>query len=76
VANEKKESQSRAQALAQILDPLKQVDWRTLLAASGGGDAKLNIALAFRQLAESAERIGELNISPDLLQTLTRSDEE
>lgn len=75
VANEKKESESRAQALAQILEPLKGVDWRTLLAASGGGDAKLNIALAFRQLAESAEKIGELNISPDLLSTLMRPDE-
>lgn len=74
VANERKEAESRAMALGQILEPLKGVDWRTLMAATGGGDAKLNIALAFRQLAESAERIGELNISPDLLSTLTRSD--
>jgi regulator of protease activity HflC (stomatin/prohibitin superfamily) len=73
VGNEKKEAESRAQALAQILEPLKGVDWRTLLAANGGGDARLNIALAFRQLAESAEKIGVVNISPDLLDSLTRN---
>ena len=72
VANEKKEAESRAHALAQLLEPLKSVDWRTLLAANGGGDAKLNIALAFRELAENAEKIGELNISPELLSTLTK----
>lgn len=76
VANEKKEAESRASALTQILEPLKSVDWRTLLAASGGGDAKLNIALAFRELAENAEKIGELNISPDLLNALTRPNED
>ncbi|MDA0658770.1 MAG: hypothetical protein O2931_01220 [Planctomycetota bacterium] len=76
VGNEKKESESRAQALGQLLEPLKGVDWRTIMAATGGGDAKLNIALAFRQLAESAEKIGELNISPDLLATLMRTKDE
>ena len=29
------------------------------------------IALAFRELAENAEKIGELNITPDLLKSLT-----
>jgi hypothetical protein len=28
------------------------------------------IALAFRELAENAGKIGELNVSPDLLQSL------
>jgi hypothetical protein len=28
------------------------------------------IALAFRELAENATKIGELNMSPDLLRTL------
>ena len=35
-----------------------------------GGDPKLMIALAFRELAENASKIGELNMSPDLLKTL------
>ncbi|MBX3421766.1 MAG: protein/band 7 family protein [Pirellulaceae bacterium] len=72
--NERKEAESRAFALQQILDPLKSIDWKTLMAAGGGGDAKLNIALAFRELAENAEKIGQLNISPDLLAMLTQSE--
>ncbi len=72
MANERKEADARAYALQTTIEPLKGVDWRTLLAASGGGDAKLNIALAFRELAENASKIGELNISPDLLNSLTR----
>jgi hypothetical protein len=41
------------------------------MAAGGGGlDPKLMIALAFRELAENAGKIGELNITPDLLQGL------
>ena len=47
------------------------MDWKTLVAASaGGGDPKLMIALAFRELAENATKIGELNMSPDLLKSL------
>lgn len=74
VTNERKEAEARAFALQAMLEPLKSVDWRTLLAAGGGGDAKLNIALAFRELAENASKIGELNVSPDLLDSLTRSE--
>jgi len=44
-----------------------------LMAAGGGGDPKLNIALAFRELAENATKIGELNISPDLLASLAKN---
>ena len=55
-----------------MIEPLKGVDWKTLLAAGGGGDAKLNIALAFRELAENASKIGELNVSPDLLNSLMK----
>jgi hypothetical protein len=35
-------------------------------------DAKEMIALAFQQMAENAQKIGELNISPDLLTAQTR----
>ena len=38
--------------------------------AAGGADPKLMIALAFRELAENAQKIGELNVTPDLLRTL------
>ena len=43
-----------------------------LMAAGGGTDPKLNIALAFRELAENAQKIGELNISPELLASLVK----
>src|SRR6266436_10077154 len=51
VANDRKEADSKAYALSATLEPLKQVDWKTLLAVSSGGtDPKLMIALAFREL--------------------------
>jgi hypothetical protein len=71
VENDRKESQARADALRAVLEPLKDVDWRTLVAVrSGGLDARQMIAMAFRDLADHADKIGNLNISPDLLQTL------
>ncbi len=37
----------------------------------GNADPSALLAMAFKGLAENAERIGELNISPDLLQQLS-----
>lgn len=73
VENDSKESRSRAEALQAILEPVKSVDWRTLVAMNSGMDSKLMMSLAFQQIAENAEKIGELNISPDLLNTLLRT---
>jgi hypothetical protein len=73
VENERKEADARAYALRITLEPLKDVDWRVLTAAAGGTDAKMNIALAFRELADNAAKIGELNISPDLLSSILKS---
>lgn len=73
VDNERKESEARAAALQAVLEPLKSVDWRTLIAVSSGIDSKTMISLAFQQLAENAGKIGELNITPDLLNTLLRT---
>jgi regulator of protease activity HflC (stomatin/prohibitin superfamily) len=72
VENDKKEADARAYALESALKPVRDLDWRTLMAvASGGADPKLMIGMAFRELAENAQKIGELNITPDLLQSLT-----
>lgn len=69
--NEKQAADARAYALEKTLAPVRGVDWKTLMAASAsGGDPALNIALAFREMAENAHRIGELNVSPELLQSL------
>jgi hypothetical protein len=73
VENDKQDADSRAYAIAAALEPIKQADWKTLMAvSSGGSDPKLMIALAFRELAENAAKIGELNVSPDLLGTLLK----
>lgn len=71
VENDKQDADARAYAIRATLEPLKGADWKTLVAASAaGGDPKLMIALAFRELAENATKIGELNMSPDLLKSL------
>lgn len=69
--NDKKAAEAQAWALAKQLEPLRTMDWKVLSAMqAGGGDPGTMIAVAFRELAENAERIGELNISPDLLRSL------
>jgi regulator of protease activity HflC (stomatin/prohibitin superfamily) len=69
--NERKAAEARAYSLEKTLAPVRDVDWKVLMAAGGGGsDPKLNIALAFREMAENAQKIGELNVSPDLLRSL------
>lgn len=77
VENDRQDSDSRAYALRTTLEPLKTLDWKTLMCvAAGGADPKLMIALAFRELAENAQKIGELNVSPDLLQTLLKTEKK
>jgi hypothetical protein len=71
VANDRMDADAKAYGLNAMLAPVKGVDWRTLMALSAGRmDPKLTIAMAFRDLAENAQKIGELNISPDLLRAL------
>jgi len=71
VANERKEADSQAYAMDALLKTVTQVDWRVLAALTAGRlDARENIALAFRELAENAGKIGELNITPDLLEKI------
>jgi regulator of protease activity HflC (stomatin/prohibitin superfamily) len=69
--NERADADARAYALKATLEPVRNVDWRTLMAVGGPADPKLMIALAFRELAENATKIGELNVTPDLLESLT-----
>jgi hypothetical protein len=69
-ANDKAEADARGYMLETTLKPYRDMDWRTLMALSGPADPGVNIALAFRQLAENADKIGNLNISPDLLESL------
>lgn len=68
--NDRKEAETKGYALEAALKPYKELDWRVLAALNGKQDARSNIAFAFRELAENADKIGTLNISPDLLETL------
>lgn len=74
VANDRKEAESHAFAVKAVVEAIKDADWRTLMAA-GGVNAQTHIAVAFRELAERAERIGNLNITPDLLSSLLETGE-
>jgi len=72
--NERKDADTKAYALEMMFKSISSVDWKTLLALSGGAaDSKVVIAHAFRELAENAQKIGTLNISPDLLDTLLKT---
>lgn len=77
VTNERQEADARAHAIRATLEPLKDMNWKTLMAASAGAaDPKMLIAMAFRDLADNADKIGRLNISPELLNSLLDSAEE
>ena len=68
--NQRKLASVQTEIFQATLDAMKGSDWKTMMAASGGGDARHIMAIAFEQLAQNAERIGRLDISPDLLRSL------
>ena len=69
-ANDKKEAETQGYVLETTLKPYKDLDWKTLTALINNADPKFNISLAFRELAENAGKIGNLNISPELLDSI------
>lgn len=69
-ANDKKEAETQGYIIETTLKPYKDIDWKTLTALQNNPDPKFNISLAFRELSENAAKIGNLNISPELLDTL------
>lgn len=74
VKNEKEQADANEYVLAASLRPYQMLDWKTLMAINSKGmQAKDNIALAFRELAENAEKIGNINISPELLDSIMSS---
>ena len=71
VDNQRKEADSQKYMLESTLEPYKKMDWKTLMAINKDGlNPKLNVAVAFRELAENAEKIGTLNITPDLMESM------
>lgn len=73
VANSKSEADAKAYELSAMMSAFKDTDPVAMqaLANIGMNPDKL-IAIAFQELAENAEKIGQLNITPDLLQGLIK----
>jgi hypothetical protein len=69
--NAKAEADARAYGVASTMKALSTADAKILQAlASTGMKPEQLIAFAFQELAGKAEKIGQLNISPDLLREL------
>ncbi len=74
-ANAREEADTKAYAIGGIMKSLSQTDPKTLQAlVSVGMEPGQLIALAFKDLAESADKIGQLNVSPELLRELLARD--
>jgi regulator of protease activity HflC (stomatin/prohibitin superfamily) len=69
-ANEKKEADTQGYVLETTLKPYKDLDWKIITALNNNTDPRFNISLAFRELADNADKIGNLNITPDLLESV------
>ncbi len=72
VENDKAIADLEKYKLEARLSPYKDLDWK-IISALSNKSAGEDIALAFRELAENAQNIQNLNISPDLLQSLTQN---
>jgi len=71
VVNAREEADSKAYAIGTVMKALSKTDPKTLQALTYVGlDPGQLVALAFRELAESADKIGQLNVSPELLREL------
>lgn len=73
VQNSKAEADAKAYELSAVMKALEGINPNVIqsLASIGMQPNKL-IAIAFQELAEKAGKIGQLNISPDLLQELMK----
>ena len=70
-ANAREESDSKAYAIAAMMKGFSDTDHKTLQAlATVGMEPRQLVAQAFKELAESADKIGQLNVSPELLREL------
>jgi hypothetical protein len=72
IENGKAKADAKSYEVNLIMEALRGADQNTIKALVGiGKNASELIALAFQDLANNATKIGELNISPELLQQLT-----
>jgi len=75
--NVRQEADTKAYGISAVMQALSQSDPKILqvLASTGMNPGQL-VALAFKDLAEGADKIGQLNISPDLLRELLTKDRD
>lgn len=75
--NAREQADAKAYGIAVIMKALAETDPKILQAMTNAGmDPGQLVALAFKELAENAEKIGQLNISPDLLRELLATGSE
>lgn len=76
-ANAREESDAKAYAIAALMKSLAEANPKTIQALTNVGmDSGQLIAQAFQGLAESSDKIGQLNVSPDLLRELLNQDDK
>jgi hypothetical protein len=70
-ANRKTRADAEAYAVEATLKPLTALDPKSLqVLAARSVDPRLLVAMAFQEIAANATKVGNLNISPELLDTL------
>ncbi|MBI9077019.1 MAG: SPFH domain-containing protein [Desulfatibacillum sp.] len=76
-SNAREEADSKAYALSAVMKAISGTDPKVLQALSTVGmQPGQLVALAFKELAENTEKIGQLNISPELLRELLSRETE
>jgi hypothetical protein len=72
--NDRAEADGKAYALRAVMDVYEKVNPEILKSLTNAGlDSGHLLALAFQGIADRAEKIGNLNITPDLLQSIIKS---
>ncbi len=75
--NTKQEADTKAYGISAMMKAISETDAKVLQSlASVGMDPSQLIAFAFKDLAENASKIGQLNISPELLRELLAKQEK
>jgi hypothetical protein len=73
IENTRTEADAQAYAVEASLRPLTQLDANVLqLLSVQTADPRLMVSLAMKEIAQNAAKIGQLNITPDLLETLMK----
>ncbi|MFM7149828.1 MAG: SPFH domain-containing protein [Gemmataceae bacterium] len=73
-ANAKTRADAQAYTVRATLEPLSSLDAKALqVLASSKVDPRLMVAMAFQEIAANATKVGNLNISPDLLDSLLQN---